>query len=1113
MPQNVACAACGGWNPAEGRACSRCGRPLSLHCLACGSPAGPGARFCGQCGQPLAQAPDAAAAAPQAELRLVTLLFCDIVDSVGLSSRLDAEAYGAVILAYRQACASEVGSRGGRILQYAGDGVLACFGFPLAHEDDAVCALEAGLGVLRAVRVLSERLSRDGAPALAVRLAAHTDQVMAGDLGDGPAREAMAVIGAATNVAGRLHQAAAPGQLVASGATWRAASGFFIGEPLGAFPLRGLPLPVEAYAVLGRSGASSRLEARPVLAPFCGRRRELEMMGRLWRAARQGRGGAVLLHGEAGVGKSRLLREFRDGLSDDAPLVLTCQCLPEHRTSALQPLARPLAVLLGLPEGATPEMVRDGIAAAVPEGLDDAGRQALLDGLTGILAPQALPVAAGEAASPRLRRERGLAAVAECLLARAAPRGLLLLVEDLHWADDSTLSLLEGVLSRLEAAPQDAPVLVAMTTRPEFADPLLDHPGIARVELHPLPAAETEALVTAVAGGKRLPVAVQWEIVRRTEGIPLFVEELTSTVLESGQLRERAGHYELAGPLQPLSMPKTLQGSLMARLDRMAADKPVAQLCAALGRSFSLGLAQAVAQRPAAEIAAALRRLAEERFLDHLGHGPNGAVYSFRHALIQEAAYESLLHGHRRVIHRRIADALRGEFAAEVAGRPEILANHLGLAGLRAEAVAAWERAGRAAAERSASTEAVAHFRHALDLLGEPPRGPAAETALRLHIALGTQYLITRGNGAPEVQQAFDAALALSQDIAGTPAAYRALYGLQTFYIVRGQLAVAQPLGRRMLELANRLDEPGLVVQARRLAGLVALYQGDFAVAEAELEAAWALYRPQRDAAQRFEFGSDPGTLTLCALGWTRWFRGRAAEALALDAEALELGGRLRHPHSRAFALSFSASLRQSLGQPAETLRQAETVIALAHGQGFPYWAAWGETLAGWAQVARATDAAAPEAGKAGLRRLRQGLRDFAAIGGDMVRSYGLMLLADAQLRLGQAEDAAATAAAGLAEVERNGVRFLAAELHRLHGLALLALGAGVEAALDSLRAAVALAAEQGAPVLERRALESLLATLPPADPRRPALEARRRRLARPDGEGAETVGPGELAG
>lgn len=530
--------------------------------------------------------------ARDAERRPVSVLFCDVVDSVGLSSRLDLEDYGALILAYRKACAGAVAAAGGIVAQYVGDGVMACFGCPTAHEDDPVRAVRAGLGVLGAMRGLNARLADEGRPALAVRAAVHTDIVLAGDLGVGAGQAAITIVGEGPNVAARLQQAAEPGTLLVSDATFCAVQGFFECRPLGPQVMRGLSRTVGTFAVVGPTGATTRLEASRALTPLVGRTDELAELRRLWSCAAQNGGRAAVLRGEAGIGKSRLAQELRAQVAASDPLVITWRCGQEHTTHASWPFAMATQRLPGRPSG----------------------------------------------------RFRGLADVVDGLLSpQAARRPTLLVVEDVQWADGATFRLLEILTERLPAST----ALAVLTARPEFDPPWLDHPGVSLLELRRLQEREASEVLDSLVIGKEVPVAVRREALERSDGVPLFLEELARAAA-APDLGPPRGYGACGGMLPPLPIPVTLRGLVMSHLDRLGDGKRVAQLCAGLGSSFSQAQVQAAAAVGATVACRLLARLVAEQFLDRHGSG-TAATYSFRHALVREATYESMLLARRRL--------------------------------------------------------------------------------------------------------------------------------------------------------------------------------------------------------------------------------------------------------------------------------------------------------------------------------------------------------------------------------------------------------------------------------------------------------------------------------
>ncbi|GAA0604276.1 hypothetical protein GCM10009416_47350 [Craurococcus roseus] len=537
------------------------------------------------------QAPPTRLRARDAERRPVSVLFCDVVDSVGLSSRLDLEDYGALILAYRKACADAVTAAGGIVAQYVGDGVMACFGCPTAHEDDPVRAVRAGLGVLGAMRDLNTDLAAEGMPALAVRAAIHTDVVLVGDLGVGTGQEAITIVGEGPNVAARLQQAAEPDTLLVSDATFCAVQGFFECRPLGPQALRGLSRMMGAFAVVGPTGATTRLEASRTLTPLVGRTDELAELRRLWSCTAQGGGRAVVLRGEAGIGKSRLAQELQAQVAASGPLLITCRCGQEHTTNAPWPLA---------------------------------------------MATQRLP--RGPSA-----RFRSLADVVDELLPpRTACRPTLLVVEDAQWADGATLRLLEILIERLPASA----ALAVFTARPEFDPPWLDHPGVSLLDLHRLREPEASEMLESLVIGKEMPAVVRRETLERSDGVPLFMEELARAAAAPNS-GSPPGGGAYGGMLPPHPIPVTLRGLVMSRLDHLGDGKTIAQLCAGLGSCFSQAQVQAAAGVSATVACRLLARLVAEQFLDRDGSG-TAATYSFRHTLVREATYQSMLLARRR---------------------------------------------------------------------------------------------------------------------------------------------------------------------------------------------------------------------------------------------------------------------------------------------------------------------------------------------------------------------------------------------------------------------------------------------------------------------------------
>src|SRR5262245_54530782 len=689
---------------------------------------------------------------PDAERRQLTVLFCDVVDSTRLASQLDPEDLRAVVRAYQEACAKVIARYEGHIAQYLGDGLLVYFGYPLAHEDDAQRAVRAGLGMLEALEQLNTRLTQERGMQLAVRVGIHTGLVVVGEVGGGTRQEQLA-LGETPNLAARLQGIAAPNTLVISAATFQLLGGFFACQPLGTPVLKGFAQPLALYRVLYESMARSRLEAAGStgLTPLVGREQESELLLERWAQVKAGVGQVVVLSGEAGIGKSRLVRVLQAQVAAEPQAWLTpCQCSPYYQNTALYPLIELLerVVLCFEQEEAPPHKLRKLEGFVVQYGLPLAEAVPLLAALLSLPLPaDYAPVTL----SPEQQKQQTLHTFLTILLRRAVQQPVLFVMEDLHWVDPTTLEF----LSLLVDQGPTARILVLFTCRPDFSPPWTGRASLTQVTVHRLPRRQAIEVIRQVAHGKALPPEVVEQIVAKTDGVPLFVEELTKMVLESGLLQEREEGYALTGPLPPLAIPTTLHDSLMARLDRLATVKTLAQLGATLGREFAYELLQAISPWDEATVRRGLHQLVEAEFLYQQGQPPQ-ATYVFKHALIQDDAYQSLLRSTRQQYHQRIAQVLVERFSDTVETQPELLAHHYTEAGLKEQAVVYWQRAGQHASDRSAHLEAISHLTIGIELLKSLPETPEhAKQALTLHIGLGTALLMTKGHAAPEVEYAY----------------------------------------------------------------------------------------------------------------------------------------------------------------------------------------------------------------------------------------------------------------------------------------------------------------------------------------------------------------------
>ena len=675
-----------------------------------------------------------------AERRQLTVLFCDLADSTRLAQQLDPEDLHQVIRAYQTACAAVIQRFAGHIAQYLGDGLLVYFGYPQAHEDDAQRAVRSGLGMIEAMRTLNTRLEQSHGVRLVVRLGIHTGLVVVGEVGSGGRQEQLA-LGETPNIAARLQSLAAPDTVMISAATAHLIYGYFVCQPLGALALKGMPQPLPTYQVMQESGAQSRLDVVTPrgLTPLIGRDEEVGLLHRRWDQAVAGMGQVVLLSGEAGIGKSRLLQVLKEQVAGAPHTRLECRSSPYYQNSALYPVVDLFQrALHAPPAGAAPDTLERLEQLLVPCRLAPEEVVPLFATLL------ALPLPAGRypslPLSPEQHRHKTLEALLALVLAQAAQQPVLFILEDLHWTDPSTLAWLTLLI---EQSPT-ASLLILLTCRPEFQTPWDWRSHLTPLTLQRLTRAQIETMVARVTGGKAVPAEVMQHLAEKSDGVPLYVEEMTKAILESGVLHETHDHYTLTGPLTALAIPTTLQDSLMARLDRLEAAKGIAQLGATLGRQFSYEVLHAVSPVDEPALQWALRRLVDAELVYQRGVPPH-ATYLFKHALIQEIAYQSLLKSVRQQYHQRIVQVLEARFPEVVATQPELLASHAVHGDVWDKALRYFRQVGANAMTRSAYQEAMVSFEQALGALQHlPERRDTREQAIDLRLDLRTALLPIR---------------------------------------------------------------------------------------------------------------------------------------------------------------------------------------------------------------------------------------------------------------------------------------------------------------------------------------------------------------------------------
>jgi class 3 adenylate cyclase/predicted ATPase len=992
----------------------------------------------------------------EAERRQLTVMFCDLVGSTQLSARLDPEDLREVIAAYHRAVAEIVAEFDGFVANYMGDGVLIYFGYPRAHEDDAERAVRAGLGLIDAVGRLNV-----GSVKLQGHVGIATGLVVVGDLiGEGLARQ-QAVVGETPNLAARLQALAEPDTVVIAAGTRRLVGDLFDYRDLGAVELKGIAAPVAVWQVLRPSVVASRFEALrgSALTRLIGRDEEIDLLLRRWARAKQGDGQVVLVSGEPGLGKSRMTAALAERLHAEPHLRLRYFCSPYHQDSALFPFIDQLGRASGFaredPPAARLEKLEAVLARAAPPDEDVAFLADLLS----------LPASERHKLpnlSPQRKKERTLEALIHQLEGLARQQPVVMVFEDAHWIDPTSRELLDLTVERVRRLP----VLLIVTFRPEFQPPWTGQPQVSLLALNRLDRHDRTVLVEQIAGGKALPDEVVAQIVDRADGVPLFVEELTKSVLESGLLREEADRYVLDGALPPFAIPTSLHDSLMARLDRLASVRQVAQIGAAIGREFPYALLHAVSRLPEDELQAALARLVASELVFQRGTPPE-AVYAFKHALVQDAAHGSLLRGTRQQLHAQIGEALEAHSPEMMDSQPELFAQHYAEAGLVEKSVACWGKAGRRSAARSAMAEAAAQFRKGLDQLKLLPDNPERQQQeLELHSALGAVLIAVKGFAAPETGHVYARAQELWEKL-GSPTEFLHLpFGQSFYHVIRGELDLAQRFDENLLRLSHQRNDPAGLVLGHHSSGRTLFFRGRFASSRSHQEEALTLYDPisQRSLVGQAGFGPRVGVRGF--LGLALFCLGFPDQALAQSNAAIAEARRLAHPPSLAVSLTLGARVLSLVGDNAALDERADQLVAVTTEQGFAYWGAAGDIFRGWA---KAKNGDLTE----GISLLRSGSTAFRATGAEVYVPHHTALLARAYEIAGQIDEAVTLLDDALQIVERTGERWLEAELYRHQGQLLLRQGHS-EAAEELYRKALGIAEEQEAKLWELRAVGSL---------------------------------------
>jgi class 3 adenylate cyclase/predicted ATPase len=993
-----------------------------------------------------------ARASLEAERRQITVMFCDLVGSTALSEELDPEDLRTLMQGYQRAAGGVIERYDGHVAQYLGDGLMTYFGWPQAHEDDAERAVRASLDIVEVVNAMGQK----------VRIGIATGPVVVGETGAGDASVPKLAVGETPNLAARLQGLAGTDEIIIGPSTRRLLGGTFELDDLGKQFLKGIVEPMHAHLVTGLAAMKGRFEAQHQhLTPLVGREAEIALVMERWQRTKNGDGQVVLLSGEPGIGKSRITQTLHERVTGDVHRLLRDQCSPYYTNSALYPVIERIERAAGFARGDDTEKKLDKLELMLGK-TDDTTAVTLIAALLSIEISRYPELNM----SPQKQKDETLKALVDHVIALAREQPVLMIFEDVHWVDPTTQEFLDVMVPRVA----NYPILLLITFRPEYIAGWLGHGHIVPVTLTRLGRTDATALVERVTGGKPLPDEVLDQIIAKTDGVPLFVEELTKTVLEAGWLIDQGEAYRLDGPLPPLAIPSTLQDSLMARLDRLSSVKEIAQIGACIGREFSYQLLAAVSGMSEMHLDDALPKLLESDLV-HSRDRPPDAMYVFKHALIQDAAYGSLLKSRCREIHATIADVLERKFPRVSETEPEIIAHHFTEAGQGDRAIPYWLRAGQRATARSANTEALDHLDHGRSLVSRLPESPHRDQKeLEFLVAATTPIIGTKGWGTSDLADATQRAMTLCETVQNTPLVSRSLYMQWGYGTWTGRHSLALEAAHRQIQLGREGNDEVALLMGHGLLGRVQCYLGKLEKGRRNIERSLELYDPSRHSSLALQYSQDPAMAGYGGLAWSLWILGYSKQAHAAKEKCLHTAEMLDHPHSRCYALAVTATF---YGQLALSADELESVVhrlnELIEEQSFWHWAGTAEFALGWVRELRGDSDGA-------IRVMHNGLKKMREAGMEQHQALCLGLIASACLRSRRISEGLQIIREALTRAKRTGEKCFEPELHRVHGELLLQTANTVperQDAISSIKQALKLSHEIGAALWSLRAAAS----------------------------------------
>ncbi|AEI82301.1 adenylate cyclase family protein (plasmid) [Cupriavidus necator N-1] len=1086
----VRCTICGFDNAEGANFCEQCGSRLACACRHCGHPLSPTARFCNACGATVSEFPIGPSATPaqytprhlaeriraeqaaleargmaSGERKTITVLFADMAGSTALIHDWDPEAALHLISPVIEMMMEAVHYYEGYVAKSLGDGILALFGAPIAHEDHPQRALYAALRMQEAMRQHSERLRLEQGISLQIRVGIHTGEVVVRSIRKDDLHTDYDPVGPTIHIASRMETMAAPSSILVSDPTYRLAEGYFDFKALGAAQVKGVPKPLEVYEVTGVGALRTRLQvaAHRGLARFVGREAELAALHRALDESTAGHGQIIAVVGEAGVGKSRLFHEFK-ARSQRGCLVLETFSVSHGKAFPYLPLIELMRNYFQITAQDDDRRSREKVT----------GKVLMLDrSLEGLLPYLLFLLGLGEPGSAvadmgaSLRRERAFEAITRLMVRESENQPIQLLFEDLQWLDSET----EACLAYISERAADARILLLVNYRSEYRCTWDLKANCTELRLAPLGPIEAQGLLTALLGDDSGLGPLKQLILEKTEGNPFFMEEVVQTLSEENTLLGVPGHYRIEKTPAALHIPTTVQGVLVARMDRLPIpEKELLQTLAVIGKEFPLSLIREVARLEEDRLYSQLASLEAGEFIYGRADFPE-VEYAFKHALTQEVAGNSLLSDQRGVLHERTGRAIESLFQNQLKDYCSELAHHYSLSGNIPKAVEYLLCAGQQALERSAHLDAIRHLSTALELVERLPRTQERDRReISLRVALGPALIAARSYASSEVETNYKRALSLCEKDDNSAQLFEVKFGLRLFYSIRGEHQTAYALGEALLALAERMQDPVLLVHAQTTLGATSFLLGEPHRALAHLEQGLAYYQPEQQGVHYGLYGQDPGVRGLSILARVLWYLGYPDQARDRAQEALVLARKLQHPFSLALAVTFAAETYQCRHEVQLVQECADAAIELSTEQGFPFWLAWGNIMKGWALAEQGRN-------EEGISRIDQGLAVYQALGAELCRPYFLALQAMVYASAGQARMGLDILADALVGAGKTGERYYEAELHRLKGEFLLQCGnvpTNQEEARACFHRAIEIARRQGAKSLELRAAISL---------------------------------------